>query len=243
MCPPLKSIVTGGFGMRARHLARYTYLPQRAALSHNSLQLCSVAYGMPAYISRLRREVAQAEHEGERVVLHVLSASAWYVMDYLRTYQPKNVCGLVLESTPYRFNLEPLARELLPAPVARSSCALLDALLRLNGASDEWRSRYLETLENPPVDHVLVIGSQQDSMIPAEQFTDLSHAMRLTRDDSKVSSFISDCSRHALAVKDDPKYGDIMNRWIKQLEDPLKGMESDPVLSSGNPGISTPALG
>ena len=109
----LQSIVTGGFGMRAKHLARYTRLPQRAAFEHSNLRLCSVNHGFPAYIDRLRSAVEQAEQSGERVVLHVISASSWYVMDYLHAHRPANVAGLILESTPYEFDLEPLARELL----------------------------------------------------------------------------------------------------------------------------------
>ena len=213
----MRSIILGGFGMRAKHLARYQHMPQHSAFSHSNLALCSVNHGMPAYIERLRGAVADAEQAGERVVLHVISASSWYVADYLREHRPSNVAGIVLESTPYQFDLEPLALELLPSSIASASCTVLDALLRVNGASETWRQGYLESIENPPgVDKVLVVGSQRDSMIPTAQFEQL--ASTLEGNGKATDLFISDHARHALAIRDDAaRYDEAVSAWVATL--------------------------
>lgn len=203
--------------MKSRHLQRYLQLPQAAAFSHSKLRLCSVGYGHPAYIDRLRAAVDSAAQRSERVVLHVLSGSSWYAMSYLDQYKPSNVCGLVLDSTPYKFdNLLPLARELLPAAIAGPSCALVDAVVRLHGASDEWRRHYLDVIENPPVDNVLVIGSQQDSMIPTNQFEELHE--RLQSNCKRATLFVSTNARHAMAVKDDAdRYNAVYKQFVQEL--------------------------
>ena len=213
----MKSIITGGFGMRAKHLARYQYMPQLAAFTHSNIRLCSVNHGMPAYIDRLQTAVEQTEEAGERVVLHVISASSWYVADYLRKHRPQNVAGMILESAPYQFDLEPLARELLPSSIASASCTVLDALLRVNGASETWRQGYLQCIESPPcVDKVLVVGSQRDSMIPTAQFEQL--ASTLEGNGKATDLFISDHARHALACKDDTaRYNEAVSSWVATL--------------------------
>ena len=61
-----------------------------------------------------------------------------------------------------------------------------------------------------------VIGSQRDAMIPTLQFEEL--AATLERNGKAASLFISDHSRHAMAVRDDADaHAAAMDRWVATL--------------------------
>eukprot|EP00122_Pirum_gemmata_P000229 Pgem_evm1s199 len=185
----------GGMGMTSKHLKKYNIIPAYKKLEHSPFKLCSVNSGQKEYINNLKNVVNETKAQSQPVVLHSMSATSWYAMDYLASNPDHQIKNLILESTPYLFDYSKLIQHLVgrktsPA-INKFVEPFLNKALTFYGADSAWKDRYIEQLENPHnVENILLIGSKNDSLIPYEHFEQL--AEKLVQNGKNVDFVVSE---------------------------------------------------
>jgi len=227
-----KSIILGGMGMKMKHLLSYNQIPVYKKLTHNTIKLCSV-YLHPEYNKRLNNVIEKANHNNQNLILHCMSSTCWYSIPFINNYNEsiiKNkykkplIKNLILESPTYHFNIDSLINHNANMIQKTHYCNkystlkyILNNLIKFSGATDKWKTNYINTLENiSGVENVLIVGSKKDELINYNQFEELSD--KLNNNGKKVELVLSEKSRHNLFIKDDPiYYYSSTNKWYNKI--------------------------